>query len=79
MTLRSKRSLLSGNPARELVTIEGANHARNRALNVAELQTYWQRVQALPNPHGALLRFHLLSGGQRIEQLARLKLADRDN
>lgn len=69
---------LTTNPARDLVTIEGASKARERTLSVAELRAYWKRINALPDPDGALLRFHLLTGGQRIEQLARLTLADHD-
>lgn len=32
----------------------------------------------MPGPDGALLRFHLLTGGQRVEQLGRLTVADFD-
>lgn len=67
------------NPAGDLVTIEGASNARDRALSVAELRAYWQRICALPDPDGALLRFHLLTGGQRIEQLGRLTRDDLDS
>jgi integrase len=66
------------NPARDLMAIKGASQARKRALSVAELQAYWRRIDALPGVDGALLRFHLLTGGQRVEQLARLKLSDYD-
>lgn len=66
------------NPARDLGTIEGANNARNRALSVSELRAYWRRIEALPDHDAACLRFHLLTGGQRIEQLSRLTLADFD-
>ncbi|WP_457097891.1 hypothetical protein [Lysobacter sp. P5_B9] len=69
---------LAVNPARDLVTIEGASQARERALSVAELRAYWRRIEALPDPGGALLRFHLLTGGQRIEQLGRVTVADFD-
>jgi hypothetical protein len=69
---------ITHNPARDLVTIDGASKARERALSVAELRAYWQRIAALPDPAGALLRFHLLTGGQRIEQLGRLTRDDYD-
>lgn len=62
------------NPARDLATIVGANKSRERALSLAELQAYWQHIVELP-----LLRFHLLTGGQRIDQLRRLTTADLDN
>jgi len=69
---------LSVNPARDLVTISGASNSRERALSVAELRAYWRRISAMDSAGGALLRFHLLTGGQRIEQLGRAMLADYD-
>ena len=69
---------LTANPARDLVTIDGASQARERALSVAELRAYWRRISAAHDIGGALLRFHLLTGGQRIEQLARVTVTDYD-
>lgn len=66
------------NPARDLGTIDGATNVRHRALSTSELRAYWQRVSALPDHDAACLRFHLLTGGQRIDQLARATLADYD-
>lgn len=67
------------NPARDLGTIEGANKVRDRALSVSELRAYWRRIEALPDHDAACLRFHLLTGGQRLEQLARATVADYDS
>lgn len=67
---------LSHNPAADLAPIEGGAQARDRALSVAELRHYWRRIAAMPGADGALLRFHLLTGCQRVEQLARLEIAD---
>lgn len=69
---------IRSNPARDLGTIEGANKARDRALSVDELRAYWSRICALPGHKGACLRFHLLTGGQRLAQIGRLTLADYD-
>ncbi len=69
---------LSGNPARDLATIDGSSKARHRALSLEELRAYWRRATGMPGIVGALLRFHLLTGGQRIEQLARATIADFD-
>lgn len=69
---------LSHNPAADLVTVEGASNAKERALSLAELRAYWKRICALPDPDGALLQFHLLTGGQRVQQLARLTTDDYD-
>ncbi len=70
---------IKANPARDIVPVEGANNARERALSIAELRAYWQRIVALPDPDGALLRFHLLTGAQRVEQLARATMKDVDH
>lgn len=74
--LRSLR--IRTNPARDLATVKGAAKTRHRVLSRAELRTYWKRIADLPGAGGALLRFHLLTGGQRVEQLARLTTAEWD-
>lgn len=69
---------ISNSPARDLAAIDGGANARDRALSLAELRAYWARISTLSDSSGALLRFHLLMGAQRVEQLARLQLADVD-
>lgn len=66
------------NPLRDIPTIDGAVGARDRALTLDELRAYWRRLEALEEPYGALLRFHLATGGQRIEQLSRATTRDLD-
>ncbi|MFT4197517.1 MAG: integrase family protein [Pseudoxanthomonas sp.] len=51
---------------------------RKWALSQDQLRAYWQRLEALETREGALLRFHLLTGGQRVVQLARLTVHDYD-
>lgn len=51
---------------------------RKWALSEMQLAAYWRRISAPDCERGALLRFHLLTGGQRSEQLARLKASDFD-
>ena len=76
---RELRALrVTTNPARDLATIDGADQARERALSLEELRAYWRRIEAMADPSGALLRFHLLTGGQRVEQLARATRRDVD-
>jgi hypothetical protein len=65
------------NPAASIAPL-GNSGTRDRALSVAELRAYWRRIEALPGIDGALLRFHLLTGGQRLQQLARVTLDDYD-
>lgn len=69
---------VSRNPARDLATLD-SGQPRDRVLSVSELRAYWRRIEAMPGRHGALLRFHLLTGGQRIAQLMRLKWSDHDH
>lgn len=70
---------ITTNPARDLVAVDGGSQARERALSEAELRAYWKRISSLPEADGALLRFHLLTGGQRTEQLGRLTADDFDS
>lgn len=52
---------------------------RKWALSDEQLRAYWRRVNAQELPEDrALLAFHLLTGGQRVVQLARLTEADHD-
>jgi hypothetical protein len=69
---------IAHNPAADLVTIEGASTPGDRALSVTELRAYWRRIVELPGAPGAALRFHLLTGGQRVVQLARATSTDLD-
>lgn len=69
---------ITANPASDLAAINNSNIPRNRALSVAELRAYWRRIESMPGINGALLRFHLLTGGQRIKQLERATRADYD-
>lgn len=69
---------VSRNPARDLATLD-SGQPRDRVLSVAELRAYWRRIEAIPGRPGALLRFHLLTGGQRIAQMIRLQWSDHDH
>jgi integrase len=72
---------IRSNPLAELKVSRpesGRDTAPSAALSDAELRAYWKAIARLDTPHGALLRFHLLTGGQRMEQLSRLTEADHD-
>jgi hypothetical protein len=69
---------IRSNPFAELAPVGGPMQTRDRALSVAELRAYWLRINQLPEPDGAALRFHLLTGAQRVEQLARATVSDWD-
>jgi integrase len=64
------------NPAAETLPDEAANRSEKDPLSANELRAYWRAVKALPGFKGAVLRLHLLTGGQRIEQLVNLKTAN---
>lgn len=70
---------IAANPARDLATIDDGSTPGERALSLGELRAYWARIALQDDVDGALLRFHLLTGGQRIAQLARMRLPDLDD
>jgi integrase len=61
-----------------LATIEGNTQSGERHLSLAELRCYWRRINEPGFYYGPLLRFHLLTGAQRIAQLSRAMSADFD-
>jgi integrase len=60
------------NPVAETEPDESQNRTDKRPMSAAELRTYWSLIKHLSGFRGALLRLHLLTGGQRIEQLVNL-------
>jgi integrase len=64
---------VTANPAADTEPDEAQNKADKNPLNVEELRTYWNAIRRLPGFRGAVLRLHLLTGGQRIEQLVNLQ------
>lgn len=67
---------VTANPADDCAVVEGGNNADKNPLSIEELRTYWRSIENMGGMRGAVLRLHLLTGGQRIEQLVRLKTAD---
>lgn len=61
------------NPASDTEPDESANKANKNPLSAEELRTYWQAIKNVEGFPGALLRLHLLTGGQRLEQLVQLR------
>ena len=64
---------ITHNPAAETAPDESANKADKKPLSAADLLTYWKAIESIPGIKGAALRLHLLTGGQRIEQLCSLR------
>ena len=74
--VKFKRYQITHNPAADTAPITGGNRADKNPLSLAELRIYWNCIKDVPDTKAALLRLHLLTGGQRIEQLLRLTHAD---
>jgi integrase len=64
------------NPASDTEPDESANKADKNPLSVGELRQYWKAIKDIEGFHGSLLRLHLLTGGQRLEQLVQLRTDD---
>jgi len=67
---------ISVNPVADTEPDESQNRPDKNPLSADELRTYWGLVKPLAGFKGALLRLHLLTGGQRIEQLVHLRTAN---
>jgi hypothetical protein len=69
---------VTSNPAADVDKVKGSSEAADRALSLAEFRAYWKHIQALPEPRRSVAMLHVLTGGQRMQQLARVTLADID-
>jgi integrase len=63
---------ITGNPFDETEPDATFNKADKSPLSADEMRAYWRLIENAPGFSGALLRLHLLTGGQRIEQLVKL-------
>lgn len=57
------------NPAADTEPDESANRSDKRPLSLTEMRAYWNAIRQAPGAKAAVLRLHLLTGGQRIKQL----------
>ena len=64
------------NPAADTEPDDSQNKADKRPLSADDLRAYWQAIRPLAGFKGAVLRLHLLTGGQRIEQLVNVLTVD---
>lgn len=74
--VRFKQYNVLHNPAADTEPDESQNKADKKPLSADELRNYWQIIKPIKGFTGAVLRLHLLTGGQRIEQLVNLLTAD---
>lgn len=73
-----RRMKLTNNPSREIRKVKGATQAKDRALTLSELRSCWSRIQELSEPRRSLAMLHVITGGQRQQQLARVTQAEID-
>jgi len=66
---------VNANPFDETEPDATFNTADKNPLSADQMRAYWKLIENLPGFNGALLRLHLLTGGQRIEQLVKLLTA----
>ena len=64
------------NPGADTEPEESANKADKHPLSTGELRLYWRAIKDMEGFRGAVLRLHLLTGGQRIEQLVNLQTSN---
>ena len=64
------------NPAAATSADAASNKADKDPLTTKQMRAYWKCIEKAAGFRGALLRLHLLTGGQRIEQLVRVKTDD---
>ena len=64
---------ITANPVAQTERDAAHDRADKNPLSTAEMRSYWRAIKPLPGIQGAALRLHLLTGGQRIEQLTRLR------
>jgi hypothetical protein len=65
---------ITTNPVESITPIKGKTD--KNPLSLADLRKYWKQLQKEPGVIGAALRLQLLSGAQRVAQLARLHERD---
>lgn len=61
------------NPVMDVSVIAGVNKTAKAPLLAEGLTAYWRSIESLAGVEGHVLRLHILTGGQRIAQLCRLK------
>jgi len=67
---------IESNPVAGTVAMPQFNRTRERALSEDEVRALWKRLTATDTPSSLAIRLAVLLGGQRIEQLARARVAD---
>lgn len=64
---------ITNNPVQATRRDTASDKADKNPLSNDELRIYWNLIRDLPGVKGAALRLHLLTGGQRLDQLVKVK------
>lgn len=67
---------VTNNPVAQTKRDARFDRADKRPLDLDEMRAYWRLIEKAPGIRGRRLRLHLLTGAQRIDQLARLRWTD---
>ena len=67
---------MADNPLSRIRPLEDGQSPPERVLSVAELQALWAHLDQMSSSPGSVLRFYLLTGAQRLEQLLRARRED---
>lgn len=67
---------LTINPVRSTKRDKKADRSAKNAMTLAELRAHFKALQREKGPRAALCRLHILLGGQRMQQLVRLRGED---
>lgn len=65
-------------PLAHVRTVRGAIKPRDRALTAPEWRMLWDWLRRVDGVDGAIVRLHVLLGGQRVQQLARATVRELD-
>lgn len=64
------------NPVSSVSSLGGELTLPDQVLSVAELRAFWDHLAQMRSARGSVLRFYLLTGAQRLEQLLRARRED---
>jgi len=67
---------VSHNPLAETVVDASSNKADKNPLKLEQMRIYWNAIKDLKGRPGSVLRLHMLTGAQRIEQFVKLQTDD---
>ncbi len=71
-----RRFDVANNPLSRIRPVDGGRPLPDRVLSVGELRALWAHLSKMPTARGSVLRFYLLTGAQRLEQLLRATRSD---